>query len=234
MEGKENKVCEKVPSPKEMKDMIKLSDDVLGRIRSYREQIYDILNGKDDRKIFIIGPCSIHNTNEALEYARKFKELSESVKDKIFLLMRVYLEKPRTIIGWKGFINDPYLDGSCNINDGLKLGRKLMMDITEVGVPIATEFLEFVVYPYIEDLVTWASIGARTVESQVHRQMVSGLSIPIGFKNSTNGSIQAAINAIITAGNPHCFIGIDDNGDLAKICTKGNPNCLMILRPRPR
>lgn len=230
MEGKESKICEKVPSPKELKEELGLSLELVEKIKNYREQIYNILKGKDNRKIFLIGPCSIHNSNEAIEYAKKFKELHDKVKDKIFLLMRVYLEKPRTVVGWKGFINDPYLDGSCNVNDGLKLGMKLLIDITEIGVPISTEFLEFVVYPYIEDLVSWASIGARTVESQVHREMVSGLGIPIGFKNSTNGSIQAAINAIISASNPHSFIGIDENGDLAKICTKGNSNCVLILR----
>lgn len=221
---------EGIYTPEELKEKIVLDDSFKLKIKGYRNEVKDILEGKSKKKLFIVGPCSIHDIDGAMEFASKFKSLSDKVGDKIFLLMRVYLEKPRTALGWKGFINDPYLDGSSNINKGLELSRKLLLDLTKMGVPIATEFLDLLVYPYIEDFVAWGAIGARTSESQSHRQMVSGLNMPVAYKNSTNGNIGVAINAIVSSRSPHNFIGIDDGGEVCKISTRGNPNCHLILR----
>ncbi|MFA5857090.1 MAG: 3-deoxy-7-phosphoheptulonate synthase [Candidatus Pacearchaeota archaeon] len=217
-------------SPEELIKEIPTSIAVIENVKKSRQEIKDILDGKDKRKIFVIGPCSIHNFNEALKYAEKLKNLQEKVKDRVLLLMRVYLEKPRTSSGWKGFINDPDLNESYNIEKGLKLSRELLIKIIELGVPCATEFLEILVYPYIQDLISWGAIGARTTESPVHRQIVSGMDIPIGFKNLTSGDIDSAINAIIFSSNPNHFIGIDINGKVSKISTSGNKYCNLVLR----
>ncbi len=178
----------------------------------------------------VIGPCSIHDPIAVLDYAQRLVDLAERVKEKYFIVMRVYFEKPRTTIGWKGFINDPYLDDSCDMEHGLRAARKLMLEIVQMGLPIATEFLDPIIPQYIADLVSWSAIGARTTESQTHREMSSGLSMPVGFKNATDGNIQVAINAIESASNPHSFLGIDQEGYTAVVKTTGNPNTHLVLR----
>ena len=221
---------EKFESPLYYKKLISRTEKVEDVVKKARNDIKKIINREDSRRFFIVGPCSIHNYNEALEYAEKLKILSDKVKDKIVILMRVYLEKPRTNIGWKGFINDPELNHSYNISEGIELSRKLLIEILKKGVPVSEELLDILVYPYIIDLISFGSIGARTTESQTHRQVVSGLSLPIGFKNSTSGSIEASINAIETAANKHHFLGISEDGHVSKINTNGNKNCCQILR----
>lgn len=221
---------EKLSSPKELKEKIIMSNKSKEIVDNSRKAIADTLKGKDKRKIFIVGPCSIHNPEEALEYAVRLKNISDKVKNKIIILMRVYLEKPRTTLGWKGFISDPFMDLSYEIEKGLELSRKLLLEITEKGIPVATEFLDPLVYPYIGDFVSFGAIGARTTESQIHRQLGSGFSMPVGYKNSTSGSIDTAINAIKTSSRPHSFIGVDDEGKVSKIMTKGNENCYLVLR----
>ena len=221
---------EKFESPDYFKKLIPLSKSAEKVVKDTREEIRKIFEREDSRKIFIVGPCSIHNYDEAIEYADRLKKLSERVKDKILILMRVYLEKPRTNIGWKGFINDPDLNDSHNIKKGIELSRKLLTEIIEKGLPVAEELLDILVYPYIIDLISFGSIGARTTESQTHRQVVSGLSLPIGFKNSTSGSIEAPINAIKTAVDRHYFLGINGEGHVSKISTFGNKDCCIVLR----
>ena len=189
-----------------------------------------ILQKKNDRTIFIVGPCSIHNVEEAKEYAIKLKEIADLVKDKILIVMRVYFEKPRTTIGWKGLINDPDLDESYNINKGLSLARELLLFINGIGLPCAYEILDTITPQYICDLISWGAIGARTTESQVHRQMVSGLSMPVGFKNATNGSVGVAINSIHSANEPKVFMGVNSEGRVSAIHTQGNPHCCLVMR----
>jgi 3-deoxy-7-phosphoheptulonate synthase len=196
----------------------------------FRKEIMNILDGNDDRLLVVIGPCSIHNPDEALEYAKELAVLRKSFIDKLFIIMRVYFEKPRTTIGWKGLINDPDLDNSCNINKGLYLARELMIKISKLDLPIGCEFLDTISPKFTCDLVSWGAIGARTTESQCHRQLASGLSMPIGFKNSTNGNINKAIDAIISCKNEHTFLGIDQNNIPSIIKTKGNKYGHIILR----
>ncbi len=195
-----------------------------------RREIEAILQGQDTRMLVIIGPCSIHDTKAAVEYAQRLAELRQRYRDRLCIVMRVYFEKPRTTVGWKGLINDPYLDGSFDIPQGLRLARKLLSDITALGLPAGTEMLEPITPQYIDDLVSWAAIGARTTESQTHRQMASGLSTPVGFKNSTNGDLQVALDAMKAARSPHHFLGIDEEGVTCVVSTKGNPFGHMILR----
>ena len=195
-----------------------------------RQIIQNIIDGKDKRLLFIVGPCSIHDPSAAFEYAIKLKEIIEKVKDKIFIVMRTYFEKPRTTIGWKGLINDPYLNDTYKINDGLKIARKLLIDINKLGIPVACEFLDVFTPQYYADLVTWGAIGARTTESQLHRQLASGLSMPIGFKNGTGGSLDIAVDAVISSQYPHCFLGINESGQASIVSTKGNKNTHIILR----
>lgn len=195
-----------------------------------RININNIINGNDDRMIFIVGPCSIHNVYEAKEYGNKLKILADRVNDKILIVMRVYFEKPRTTIGWKGLINDPNLDKSFDVNKGLYNARELLISLNLKGLPCAYEILDTITPQYISDLISWGAIGARTTESQVHRQLVSGLSMPVGFKNGTDGNIKIASDAILSAQFPHCFMGITGEG-VAAICkTKGNKNCHVVLR----
>ena len=182
------------------------------------------------RFILIVGPCSIHDPMATIEYANKLKKLSDKVSDKILIVMRTYLEKPRTNVGWKGIINDPYLDNTFNMNEGLAIARELLLKINLIGLPVAIEYLDTISPQYLSDLISWGSIGARTVESQLHRQLASGLSCPIGFKNDTNGDIQSCINAIKAASSEHAFLGIDNSGMPKIINTKGNKNCHIILR----
>ena len=195
-----------------------------------RETIQAILRGEDRRLLVVIGPCSIHDPLAALEYAQRLASLREELADRLVLVMRVYFEKPRTTVGWKGLINDPHLDGSFDMNSGLDLARRLLIDINALGLPAGTEFLDPFTPQYLDDLVSWAAIGARTTESQTHRQMASGLSMPVGFKNATNGSLQVALDAMQSALNPHHFVGVDEQGRAAIVHTRGNAYGHVILR----
>lgn len=195
-----------------------------------RAAISDILAEKDDRLLVIIGPCSIHDTEAAVEYGKKLLELREELKQDLEVVMRVYFEKPRTTVGWKGLINDPYLNDSFKINDGLRIGRKLLLDLNDLGMPTASEFLDMISPQYVADLMSWGAIGARTTESQVHRELSSGLSCPVGFKNGTDGTIKVAIDAIGSASAPHHFLSVNKFGHSAIVSTAGNPDCHIILR----
>ena len=216
--------------PHHLKQEYPLNDELVYQIQSWRNEIADIISGRSSKKLFIVGPCSIHNVDEAFEYAEKLRLLAEKVKDKIFIVMRVYFEKPRTTVGWKGLINDPYLNNTYRVSDGLTLARQLLLAINRIGLPCGYEVLDTITPQYICDLISWGAIGARTTESQVHRQMVSGLSMPIGFKNSTSGDIKVARDAIMSSAYPHCFMGVTDKGKPAICKTKGNTHCHVILR----
>ncbi|MGL5758170.1 3-deoxy-7-phosphoheptulonate synthase AroG [Plesiomonas sp.] len=195
-----------------------------------RESIHNILNDHDDRLLVVIGPCSIHDPVAALEYSKRLLELREELSDDLEVVMRVYFEKPRTTVGWKGLINDPYLDDSYQINDGLRIARKILLDINDLGMPTAGEFLDMITPQYMADLMSWGAIGARTTESQVHRELASGLSCPVGFKNGTDGTIKVAIDAISAANAPHHFLSVTKFGHSAIVSTAGNPDCHIILR----
>ncbi|MBD2821513.1 3-deoxy-7-phosphoheptulonate synthase AroG [Xenorhabdus sp. 42] len=199
-------------------------------VREARESIHNILIGEDDRLLVVIGPCSIHDPLAALEYAERLKKLREELKDDLEIVMRVYFEKPRTTIGWKGLINDPNMDCSFNINNGLRIARNLLLDINNMGLPTAGEFLDMISPQYLADLMSWGAIGARTTESQVHRELASGLSCPVGFKNGTDGTIKVAIDAINSAISSHCFLSVTKWGHSAIVNTTGNNDCHIILR----
>ncbi len=217
-------------SPGELKREFPLSEKAKENVINKRSEIKKILLGENSRKILLLGPCSIHNPEEALEYAEKIASLQEKVKDKFMVLMRTYFEKPRTTIGWKGLINDPNLNGSFDIEKGLKKARKLLLEINELGIGCATEFLDPTVPQYLSNLISWAAIGARTTESQPHRELASGLSMPIGFKNTTQGTVKPAINSLKSVSNSHSFLGINPHGKTSIIKTKGNHYCHIILR----
>ena len=195
-----------------------------------RQAIHRILFGADDRMLVIIGPCSIHDTEAAMEYAGRLLEQADRLKDDLLIVMRVYFEKPRTTVGWKGLINDPYLDNSFRINEGVRLARKLLWEINELGLPAGTEFLDMITPQYIADLISWGAIGARTTESQVHRELASGLSCPVGFKNGTDGNVRIAVDAIKAAQSPHHFLSVTKAGHSAIVSTRGNEDCHVILR----
>lgn len=195
-----------------------------------RQAIHRILFGADDRLLVIIGPCSIHDTDAAMEYARRLLVQADRLKDDLLIVMRVYFEKPRTTVGWKGLINDPYLDNSFRINEGVRLARKLLWEINELGLPAGTEFLDMITPQYIADLISWGAIGARTTESQVHRELASGLSCPVGFKNGTDGNVRIAVDAIKAAQSPHHFLSVTKAGHSAIVSTRGNEDCHVILR----
>jgi len=195
-----------------------------------RQGIHRILFGADDRLLVVVGPCSIHDLDAALEYARKLKVEAARHKDDLLVVMRVYFEKPRTTVGWKGLINDPYLDNSFRINEGVRLARKLLWEINEMGLPAGTEFLDMITPQYIADLIAWGAIGARTTESQVHRELASGLSCPVGFKNGTDGNVRIAVDAIKAAQSPHHFLSVTKAGHSAIVTTLGNEDCHVILR----
>jgi len=199
-------------------------------ITDTRHAIHDIMAGKDDRLLVVIGPCSIHDPAAALDYARRLKEQREKYKDTLEIVMRVYFEKPRTTVGWKGLINDPYLDESFRIDEGLRMARQLLIEINRLGLPAGSEFLDVISPQYLGDLIAWGAIGARTTESQVHRELASGLSAPIGFKNGTDGNIKIATDAIQAAGGGHHFLSVHKNGQVAIVQTKGNKDCHVILR----
>ncbi len=217
-------------TPLEVRERIPQSAASLQTVVTARQAIRDILEGRDKRKLLIVGPCSIHDPRSAIEYAQRLLALSKQVQDSLLLVMRTYFEKPRTTVGWKGFINDPFLDHSFNMNEGLLRARQLLCDITAMGVPVGTEALEPISPQYLSDLVSWTAIGARTAESQSHREMASGLSSPVGFKNNTDGNIHVAINALNSASKPHHFLGIDHNGRTSIVATRGNQHCHLILR----
>ncbi|KGY13107.1 phospho-2-dehydro-3-deoxyheptonate aldolase [Vibrio tubiashii] len=195
-----------------------------------REAISNILKGKDDRLLVIVGPCSIHDPEAAVEYGKRLKVLRDELGDRLEIVMRVYFEKPRTTVGWKGLINDPYLNDTFKINDGLRMGRKLLLDLTDMGMPTASEFLDMITPQYVADLISWGAIGARTTESQVHRELASGISCPVGFKNGTDGNIKIASDAIRSASASHHFLSVTKYGHSAIIETAGNPDCHLILR----
>ncbi len=220
-------------SPTSIKEELPLTNEAAKTVIKGRGDIENILQKKDNRLLVIAGPCSIHDPDAALEYAHKMKQLRRVVKDKINLIMRVYFEKPRTTVGWKGLINDPFLDASYDMDNGLRKARALLIEINEMGIPAATEILDPITPQYIAGLLTWVAIGARTTESQTHREMASGLSMPVGFKNSTDGSLLSAINAMMAAGSPQHFLGIDPNGHSAIVSTNGNHFGHVVLRGGP-
>ncbi|MGE8446360.1 MAG: 3-deoxy-7-phosphoheptulonate synthase [Comamonas sp.] len=199
-------------------------------INNTRQNIHNIMSGTDDRLLVIIGPCSIHDPQAALEYARRLKAVRKQYEGTLEIVMRVYFEKPRTTVGWKGLINDPYLDESYRIDEGLRIARQLLIEINRQGVPAGSEFLDMISPQYIGDLISWGAIGARTTESQVHRELASGISAPVGFKNGTDGNIRIATDAIQSASRPHHFLSVHKNGQVAIVHTKGNTNCHVILR----
>ncbi len=199
-------------------------------ILATRKVIHNILHGSDDRLLVIVGPCSIHDTEAGIEYARRLIDIRNKLSKALLIVMRVYFEKPRTTVGWKGLINDPHLDGTYHINEGLEKARKFLLDVNELGMPAGMEFLDTITPQYTADLVSWGAIGARTTESQVHRELASGLSCPVGFKNGTDGSVRVAIDAINTASSPHHFLSVTKEGQSAIISTSGNEDCHMILR----
>lgn len=217
-------------TPAELKRELPLGDKARATVLSGRETIRNILDGKDHRLFLVIGPCSIHDIKAAHEYAGRLKKLAEEVSDSLYLVMRVYFEKPRTTVGWKGLINDPYMDDSFKIQDGLRIGRKLLLDLNEMGLPCATEALDPMSPQYLHDLIAWSAIGARTTESQTHREMSSGLSSPVGFKNGTDGGLKVAINALLSVAHPHSFLGMDEDGKIAIVNTTGNRYAHVVLR----
>lgn len=221
---------EELPTPGALKDELSLEGVALATVVAGHRAVKGILDRKDPRFIVVVGPCSIHDTDEALEYARRLKTLADELSDNLLLLMRVYFEKPRTSVGWEGLIYDPFLDGSHHIEQGIYRGRKLMLDIAEIGVPIAVEALDLLSPQYLQDLVSWTAIGARTTESPTHRKLASGISSAIGFKNNIDGSLMVAVNAIRSASANNSFISITEEGRAAVFRTSGNPHCHVILR----
>jgi 3-deoxy-7-phosphoheptulonate synthase len=219
-----------VVSPIELIKTLPVPEDVAKRVVRQREDVKRILSGEDKRIFVIVGPCSIHNHDIAVEYATLLSKLATKVEDRLLVVMRVYFEKPRTTVGWKGLINDPFLDGTFDMGAGVRMARETLLEVAKLGLPVATEMLEPITPQFIADLVTVASIGARTTESPTHRQMSSGLSMPVGFKNSTEGSLEVAINAMNAAEAPHSFLGIDGEGKICVLKTKGNPWGHLILR----
>ena len=217
-------------TPKALKEEIKVSDSALQTVMEGRNTIENILDRKDHRILVVVGPCSIHDVDAAKDYANKLKVLAKDVGDTLYIVMRVYFEKPRTTTGWKGLINDPYLNDSFKITDGLHVGRQLLLDISELGLPTATEALDPISPQYMQDLISWSAIGARTTESQTHREMASGLSSTVGFKNGTDGSLTVAINALQSVASPHRFLGINSEGSVSVVTTAGNPYAHVVLR----
>lgn len=222
--------CTPLLSPAELHTLYPLSDAAAANVARGRQAVRDVLDGKDHRLMVISGPCSIHDAEAALDYARRFKALSDKVADNLLLVMRVYFEKPRTTVGWKGFVNDPDMNDSFDLEKGLKQARELLTTLAEMGLPTATEALDPISPQYLGDLFSWSAIGARTSESQTHREMSSGLSTPVGFKNGTDGSLQIAVNAWQSAASPHRFMGIDERGQVSVLETRGNPHGHIILR----
>jgi 3-deoxy-7-phosphoheptulonate synthase len=216
--------------PAQIHQELPITEKASNTVFDARQEIHRILHGEDDRLLVIIGPCSVHDPEAALDYAKRLQPLRESLKEDLEIVMRVYFEKPRTTVGWKGLINDPTLDDRFEINTGLRLARKLLLDINDLGVPAGTEYLDLISPQYIADLISWGAIGARTTESQAHRELASGLSCPVGFKNATNGSMRVAMDAIRSSSRPHHFLSVTKEGNSAIFSTHGNPDCHVILR----
>jgi 3-deoxy-7-phosphoheptulonate synthase len=217
-------------TPAQIKEQLPVGELALRTVLDGRDAARRILQGQDERLLVIVGPCSIHDPRAALDYATRLAALRRELSGRIEIIMRVYFEKPRTTVGWKGLINDPHLDDSCDLAHGIAIARKLLLDITALGLPAATEFLDPIIPQYIADLVSWSAIGARTTESQTHRELASGLSMPVGFKNGTDGSVQTAIDAMKSSRTAHSFLGIDQDGATSIIKTTGNPHCHVVLR----
>jgi len=224
------KQIREVSTPLQVHDEYPITDKAVATVNQTRAAIHEILAGKDKRLIVVIGPCSIHDPKAAKEYAARLKIVREELAEDLLIVMRVYFEKPRTTVGWKGLINDPDLDDSYEINKGLRLARDLLLSINEIGVPAGTEFLDLVTPQYVADLVSWGAIGARTTESQVHRELASGLSCPVGFKNGTDGTLKIAVDAVRAASRSHCFLSLTMSGHSAIFTTEGNSDCHIILR----
>ncbi|HDZ07883.1 3-deoxy-7-phosphoheptulonate synthase [Pseudohongiella sp.] len=221
---------ETLMTPQQLKADLPLQGEALASVRDARQSIFNILDRKDPRLFVVVGPCSIHDPEAALDYAKRLKVLADEVKDTIYLVMRVYFEKPRTSVGWKGLINDPFMDDTFQIEEGLRMGRKLLLDIVGMGLPASTEALDPISPQYLQDLISWSAIGARTTESQTHREMSSGLSSAVGFKNGTDGGLTVAVNAMQSVSHPHRFLGISKEGQVAVVKTKGNPYAHVVLR----
>ena len=217
-------------TPEELKRQLPATEEVKWGISQNREIVRSIIDGTDKRLLLVVGPCSIHNPREAIDYAERLKALSESVNDKLFIVMRAYFEKPRSTVGWKGLINDPHLDDSFKIAEGLAMARKLLLEISTLGLPLANEALDPITPQYLQELFSWTAIGARTSESQTHREMASGLSCPVGFKNGTDGSLDVALNALQSVKSPHRFLGISPDGKVSIVTTKGNAHAHVVLR----
>ncbi len=220
-----------LPSPRAIKTALPITDQAAALVVDTREAIRRILHGQDrDRLLVIVGPCSIHDPEAAYEYAAKLKPVADALRDRLLIVMRTYFEKPRTTVGWKGLINDPHLDGTCDIAAGMELARTILLKINQSGLPCATELLDPISPQYVADLISWSAIGARTTESQTHRELASGVSMPVGFKNGTEGSLQVAVNAMTSARAPHHFMGINAEGQISIIRTAGNPDRHIVLR----
>ena len=217
-------------SPSRLHEEIPASERTTQTVGAARRTLAEILSGRDPRLLVVVGPCSIHDTAAALDFARRLKALADELSDQLFVVMRVYFEKPRTTVGWKGLINDPRMDDSFHIDEGLRLARRLLIDINDLGLPCGTEALDPITPQYLGDLITWSAIGARTTESQTHRELASGLSSPVGFKNGTDGNLEVALNAMLSAAQPHAFLGINGAGQVAVTQTRGNPFGHLILR----
>ena len=217
-------------TPALLQERVPVRDNTLALVESSRAAIADVLHGRDDRLVVVVGPCSIHDQDQAIEYAQRLKAVAGSMQDDLLIVMRAYFEKPRTTVGWKGYINDPHLDGTFAINEGLERARRLLLELTTLGLPTGTEFLDLLSPQYIAELIAWGAIGARTTESQSHRQLASGLSCPVGFKNGTDGSIRIAADAILAARASHAFMGMTKMGMAAIFETRGNDDCHLILR----
>ena len=220
-------------TPEALIDEMPASNEVAQHVTNARAAIQSVLDQSDDRLVVVVGPCSIHDPDAALDYAARLKQFSETVADQLLIVMRVYFEKPRTTVGWKGLINDPHLDNSFDVNEGLRRARRLLLDINAAGLPTATEYLDLISPQYIADLISWGAIGARTTESQSHRELASGLSCPVGFKNGTGGNVQIAVDAIGAAQHSHHFLSVTKGGRSAIFETAGNPYCHLILRGGP-
>jgi 3-deoxy-7-phosphoheptulonate synthase len=221
---------EAIITPGRLTTDLPLQGVALDSVKRARSTIFSILDRSDSRLFVVVGPCSIHDADAAIDYARKLKVLADEVQDTLYIVMRVYFEKPRTSIGWKGLINDPYLDDSFKIEDGLRKGRKLLLDIVEIGLPTSTEALDPISPQYMQDVIAWSAIGARTTESQTHREMSSGLSSSVGFKNGTDGGLMVAVNAMQSVSSPHRFLGINSEGQVSVVTTKGNSHAHVVLR----
>ncbi|MFC4010175.1 3-deoxy-7-phosphoheptulonate synthase [Nonomuraea purpurea] len=221
---------EALPTPIDLRNEQPLGEEREALVAASRRAVRDVLTGDDDRLLLVVGPCSVHDPEAALDYARRLAEATRDLGDALLVVMRVYFEKPRTTIGWKGLINDPDIDGGHDVRRGLRMARTVLLDVLSTGLPVGCEFLEPTSPQYIADAVTWGAIGARTPESQVHRQLTSGLSMPVGFKNATDGDVQVAIDGVMASSHPQVFFGIDDEGRASVVTTTGNPDCHVILR----